>query len=1043
MNRLTRFLLALPALAILGCQDDPTPTAPGGAVPAVDIAHGDDGPNAAFTFLPPLVNAPALSGAFDGSKNPTVLICEKSGDDCGLYVAGFLRTIGTNRIQVDQSEEMYWVDWNTRNFKLSADKTYRLKVLADRREAGHIDLDVVATAGEAAGVDRSQFAPVVLGSTLAIRFRFVTGAEPPAEGTVRGRVIDAVTEAPLAGATVRFGAREATSGEDGTFTTTLPAGEWSVVASREGYLTKTLDDIDLDEGETIDLGDIPLQPVEGGAAITLNDVRVGSGLMVATSGALGTAAAGDLTLTITSSDPSKILLSRNPETEGSASIELPLAGGATDFTYWVHAIGGQTGEATLTATASGYSDGTATATIAQPVLSILALPAEVSATGSNVAFRVQVGASGTSTDQLVRRGGGSYAVSVASSNAAAGKVLTSDDDEGAVAVQIAEGENTSAATVEAGGVAFDPIAQGTTNVTASAEGAEGATRQVTVTGGGLLTVRDTTVGGGLQYQTRVIFSTEEHGALTLRLESSDPDKLLLSRFGNTAGTAVLEIEVASGAPQVSFVVQATEGETGEVTVTASATGFGSAEGTITIVRPALSIVNMQESIAANGANQVFRVRAGLPNSDIFQAARFGGGGFPITLTSSNATAAHIAVGGGSTGASVDARIPEEQSHTPFAGANALFVDPRAPGSTTVTVSSELATGDSEQTQIVGGAVVINADTVGGGLEEESRVTLPTAAHGGVTVTVTSSDPSRVLLRRIDGTAGAASIEITVSDGSPNAFFWVQGVRGATGTATVTATATGFAEDDATIRVVQPAVRLLGLFDGQNVSIQGGNWPLRVQVGIPATSGGGLEVAQEVAVGTSPLTATITNSNTTAGRLTGGGASPGSATLQIPAGQSLSAAGVEFEPLANGTTTVEANVEDFIQTEQASPTVNVVDNTWLTTATPFRPDPIGTRHTYVCPANPPENQRNASVWGTDIYTSDSSVCRAAVHAGLITFANGGTVTFEMLGERNNFVGSTRNGVTTLSYSPTWGAFRFPDDANGNARSLVISSGPRGR
>ena len=44
------------------------------------------------------------------------------------------------------------------------------------------------------------------------------------------------------------------------------------------------------------------------------------------------------------------------------------------------------------------------------------------------------------------------------------------------------------------------------------------------------------------------------------------------------------------------------------------------------------------------------------------------------------------------------------------------------------------------------------------------------------------------------------------------------------------------------------------------------------------------------------------------------------------------------------------------------------------------------NTYVCP---PEGQAY-TVWGTEIYTDDSSVCTAAVHAGLINFENGGEV-----------------------------------------------------
>lgn len=65
----------------------------------------------------------------------------------------------------------------------------------------------------------------------------------------------------------------------------------------------------------------------------------------------------------------------------------------------------------------------------------------------------------------------------------------------------------------------------------------------------------------------------------------------------------------------------------------------------------------------------------------------------------------------------------------------------------------------------------------------------------------------------------------------------------------------------------------------------------------------------------------------------------------------------------------------------------------------------------------------NVWGADIYTDDSSICEAAVHAGVITRAEGGVVHFELLGAQPSFQGSERNGVTSMRY-PGWpGSFRF--------------------
>jgi hypothetical protein len=64
-----------------------------------------------------------------------------------------------------------------------------------------------------------------------------------------------------------------------------------------------------------------------------------------------------------------------------------------------------------------------------------------------------------------------------------------------------------------------------------------------------------------------------------------------------------------------------------------------------------------------------------------------------------------------------------------------------------------------------------------------------------------------------------------------------------------------------------------------------------------------------------------------------------------------------------------------------------------------------------------------VWGTDYYTDDSSLCTAAVHAGLITRATGGRVFVAIRSGRSSYAGSTRNGIRTSSYGSWSGSFSF--------------------
>ena len=93
--------------------------------------------------------------------------------------------------------------------------------------------------------------------------------------------------------------------------------------------------------------------------------------------------------------------------------------------------------------------------------------------------------------------------------------------------------------------------------------------------------------------------------------------------------------------------------------------------------------------------------------------------------------------------------------------------------------------------------------------------------------------------------------------------------------------------------------------------------------------------------------------------------------------------------------------------------------WSTTADTYRGE-NGKRFSYVCPAG----GTAFPVWGTDLYTDDSSVCTAAVHAGKITLAGGGTATFEIRPGAATYPASNRNGIQSGNWDTWLGSFVFP-------------------
>lgn len=81
--------------------------------------------------------------------------------------------------------------------------------------------------------------------------------------------------------------------------------------------------------------------------------------------------------------------------------------------------------------------------------------------------------------------------------------------------------------------------------------------------------------------------------------------------------------------------------------------------------------------------------------------------------------------------------------------------------------------------------------------------------------------------------------------------------------------------------------------------------------------------------------------------------------------------------------------------------------------------VGEEFTYDCP--PADEESIDRLWGTEVYTDDSSICTAAVHVGAITLDEGGEVTIEITAGEDSYEGTEQNGVESLDYGPWGGSF----------------------
>ncbi|MBI3791812.1 MAG: Ig-like domain-containing protein [Gemmatimonadetes bacterium] len=209
---------------------------------------------------------------------------------------------------------------------------------------------------------------------------------------------------------------------------------------------------------------------------------VGAGLQVQQNAFLGSAFHFGKTVTITSADPAKLLVAPNDSTPGAASITVNVPDRLTTIPYFVQGVPGQVGNVTITISAPGFNSATVSDSVAQPMVEITSSLGSATAGTADRAFTVRVGLPDSPTSpsfittlQAVRWDAATptpLTVSLGSSNAASVLLVNQATSGGAanLTVNIAPKSTTSPNTVAAGGVAWRPVASGTSNISATAAG---------------------------------------------------------------------------------------------------------------------------------------------------------------------------------------------------------------------------------------------------------------------------------------------------------------------------------------------------------------------------------------------------------------------------------------------------------------------------------------------------------------------------------------------------------------------------------------------
>ncbi|MEP6474944.1 MAG: hypothetical protein ABJC74_14565, partial [Gemmatimonadota bacterium] len=680
--------------------------------------------------------------------------------------------------------------------------------------------------------------------------------------------------------------------------------------------------------------------------ISVGGLTVGGGLQDNTSFSLGAAGHGGVTVTLTSSNAA-VLLSPNATTAGSSSIQIAVPNGTQTIGFYAQGLEGRsdTVTSTVTVSAPGFANGTSTMTAVPGMIDLQGLPATTTTLSPSNPIYARLGY-GNATQlfavQNLRAGGPAAPVATFTTPAnGVGELLKKAT--GSNTTQTAPftiGLYYTPTDTSTGGVAFHSLLSGATTVAVTVPGftpTSLATRTITASQPSI-TVGSVTVGAGLQENTSFTLGAPNHGLIDVTVTSSN-SALLVSPNATTAGASSFTVSVPDGTQTVGFYMQGLEGRTGAATVTVTAPGFTNGTGVGTVVAGAYDLQGLPGTTTPFTASNVIYARLGPAQAgnaalQTVQNLRAGGPGAPTaTFTTTANGVSELRKNGSAPGTSQTAVFGATVYYTPTDSASGGVVfHPLTNGSATVSVTVPGFTATNAATDIitvVAPTISVGALTVGSGLQDNTSFSLSAPNHGGVTVTLTGSDPA-ILLSPTATTAGQNSITIAVPNGTQTVGFYVQGLEGRTGglTGTVTVSAPGFITGSASTSIVQAGVDIQGVPATMAVGAADAN--VYARVGVPNSNNTGLQQIQQVRAGlpAGSLTVTFTTSNAAAASLlTSAQPAASTQTATIVSGQSNSPTspglgGVQLRRVAAGTSNISVAIPNLLLPTTASDVVTV-------------------------------------------------------------------------------------------------------------------------
>jgi hypothetical protein len=420
------------------------------------------------------------------------------------------------------------------------------------------------------------------------------------------------------------------------------------------------------------------------------------------------------------------------------------------------------------------------------------------------------------------------------------------------------------------------------------------------------------------FQVQIAPTPAPVGGTEITITSSDP---------STVEVLTPTVTVPEGQYSTLVTIRAKASATGSATITASNPGFA-AEKCRVDVTASLNVLETFADFTPTATEMVYvqLVSGGHP----FPAPA---GGVTVNLTSSDPNCVTVAP---------SITIPQGQIYgivnLAYGGGGTI------PCTATITAQADIFGSDTVPTTVStpptkGNLTIqgsywdsnINADRLGGGLEANAYVQLPTSSHGGVRVQIKTKNPLVTYVAADSTTAGLPVLEVFVPNGQSYVYVYVQSLSPtALGDGDVYASAVDFADGTRAVKVVQPALQIVNLSSSYNKLAA--DAPFYAQVGIdyPYFGYDYFWQVQNVSPAAGPLTVTFASSSPSVGQLKSSTTTGGTVTAEIPVGYYYTPGtfggwtGVAFDPLTAGATDVKAtapNCKDPFTPATTTVTVN--------------------------------------------------------------------------------------------------------------------------